>query len=69
MFALFKLSAFLFKPFSAMVFQLLGYVLAHGRPIRFGDGKSTVARLPGKPLKIPPLRFNPIRGRLFDILD
>jgi len=69
MVALKELSVFLLKPLSAVVFALLGDVLPHGLQIRLGNGKSTVPRLPRKPLKIQSLRLNPLRRCLFDILD
>ncbi len=63
-----ELPVFLLKRFLAVVFLLVGDVIANGFDVGLGNGESPVARLPCEMGKLISLRFNPSRRMLFDIL-
>jgi hypothetical protein len=62
-------TVFFLECFLAMVFALVGDVLADGFDIGFGNGESTVSGLPCECAEWCPLGFDPFGGGFFDVLD
>jgi hypothetical protein len=60
---------FFLEGFCAVVFALLGNVLADSFDIRFRNGEGSITRLPGKCDEFLSLGFDPFRRGFFDILD
>lgn len=64
-----KCPVFILKRFLAVVFALVGDVLAHGFDIGSGNGEGSVSGLPCECGEFRALGFDPFRGRFFNILD
>ncbi len=64
-----KCPVFFLKCFCAVVFALVGNVLADSFHIRFGNGEGSVTRLPSEFREFPSLSFDPFGRGFFDILD
>ena len=64
-----KCPVFFVECFCAVVFALVGNVLADSFHIRFGNGEGAVTRLPGECGEFHSLSFDPFGGGFFDVFD